>query len=79
MDAIDKEFIEKIRKNTLKKRLKAKTVSVIYPDRSYIEVSNYFKIIGEVYFVFILNRITKSLIKQKWIEVGKITCNIRNL
>ena len=64
--------MEKIRKNTLKRRLKAKTVSETYPDRSYIRVSNYIKIIVKEHVRFHLPRgLQKSFIKEKWIEIGK--------
>ena len=52
MDACDKELIGKIKKNILKRRLKAKTVSVIHPDRSNVRSSNYIKIIDKQYVRF---------------------------
>ena len=47
MDASDNELMGKIKKNTLKRRLKAKTVSVTHPDGSNVWISNYVKIIDK--------------------------------
>ena len=47
MDANDKELMGKIKKNTLKRRLKAKTVTVTLPDGSNVRISNYVKIIDK--------------------------------
>ena len=41
----DKELMRKIKKNTLKRRLKTKTVSVTHPDGINVRISNYIKII----------------------------------
>ena len=60
MNASDKELMENIRKNTIKRRLKAKTVSETYPNGSYIRVSNYIKIIDKEHVIFILQEDYKS-------------------
>ena len=65
MNASDKELMEKIRKNTLKMKLKAKTISETYPDGSYIRVSNYIKIIDKEHVRFHPSRgLQKSFIKE---------------
>ena len=45
MDVSDMELMGKIKKNTLKMRLKAKTVSVTHPDDSNVKISNCVKIV----------------------------------
>ena len=47
MNTWDNELIEKIWKNTIKKRLKAKTVHEINLDVNYVRVSNCITIIGK--------------------------------
>ena len=44
MDASDNELIGKIKKNILKRKLKAKTVSVTHPDGRNVRISNFVKI-----------------------------------
>ena len=44
--------MKKKKKNTLKMRLKAKTVSVTHPDDSNVRISNYIKIIDKQYVSF---------------------------
>ena len=65
MDASDNELIGKIMKNILKRRLKAKTVSVTHPDSSNVRISNYIKIIDKQYVRFDPpRRLKKSLIHE---------------
>ena len=60
VNASDKELMEKNKENTLKRRIKANTVSETYPDGSYIRVSNYIKIIDKEHVFFILKEDYKS-------------------
>ena len=52
MDANDNEPMGKIKKNTLKRILKAKTVSMNHPDGSNSIISNYIKIIYKQHVCF---------------------------
>ena len=52
MDASDNELKGKIKKNNLKRRLKAKTIYVTHPDDSNVRISNYVKIIGKQLAIF---------------------------
>ena len=52
---------EKIRKNTLKKRRKAETISVTNPDDSNFRASNYIKNIDKCMLFLSSNRIAKVL------------------
>ena len=52
MDASDKELMGKIKKNTLKRRLKVRTISVTHPDRSNVRISNYVKFIDKQHIRF---------------------------
>ena len=47
MDANNKQLMGKINKNTLKRRLKAKTITETHSDNSNIRISNYVKIIDK--------------------------------
>ena len=61
MDASENELERKIKKNTLKKRLKAKTISVTHPDGGNDWISNYVKIIDKQHVHFDLPRGLKVL------------------
>ena len=50
MNDSDQKIMRNKRKTSLKMRLNAKTVSVTYPDGSYVRVSNYIKIIDKEYY-----------------------------
>ena len=50
MNDSDQKLMRNKRKTSLKMRLNAKTVSVTYPDGSYVRVSNYIKIIDKEYY-----------------------------
>ena len=52
MGANAKKLMGKIKKNTLKMRLKAKTVSVTHPDGSNVRISNFVKIIDKQHVRF---------------------------
>ena len=64
MNASDNELMGKIRKNTLKRRLKAKTVSGTYPDGSNVRVSNYIKIIDKEHVCFRSKGLQKYLVQK---------------
>ena len=66
MDANDKELMGKINKNTLKRRIKAKTVNVTHPGGSNVRISNYVKIIDKQHVSFDPPRgLKKSSIHKK--------------
>ena len=63
----------------LKRRLKAKTVFMINPDSSNGKISNYIKIIDKQHARLHPPRgLQKSLIKEKWIVIGKVIYSRRN-
>ena len=63
INASDKELMKKI--NPKKERRKAKRVSEIYPDGSYVRVSNYIKIIDKEHVRFHPPKgLQKSLIQE---------------
>ena len=77
MDVSDNEVMGKIKKNTLKGRLKAKTVT--YPDGSNVRISNLVKIIDKQHLYFDSPRgLKKSLIHWKYIVIGKVIYSRRN-
>ena len=76
-NASDKELMEKIRKNTQKRRLKAKTVSETYPDgsisESIITLNNWQRACP-----FSSSGLQKSFINEKWIVIGKVIYSRRD-
>ena len=66
MNANENELEGKIKKNTLKRILKAKTVSVTHHDDSNVRISNYVKIIDKQHVRFDPSSgLIKSLIHGK--------------
>ena len=66
MDTSDNELMEEIKKQILKRRLKAKTVSVTYLDCSNVRISNYVKIIDKEHVRFDPpSELKKSLVHEK--------------
>ena len=65
MNANVKELMGKIKINTLKRRLKAKTVSVTHPNDGNVWISNYAKIIDKQHlYVNSPKGLKKSLIHE---------------
>ena len=71
MDANDKELIGKIKKNTLKIRLKAKTVTVTHPVGRNVRISNFVKIIDKQHVSFDPPRGLKKVLHGKIGSVWK--------
>ena len=76
MNAYDKELMGKIQKNILKRRLKAKTVSVTHPDVSNVWISNYVKIIDKQHVYFDPPRGLKNVLNV-WKIGSDWKCNIQ--
>ena len=65
IDVSENELMGKIKKNTLKRRLKVKTITVTHLDCSNVRISTYVKIIGKQNVRFDHPRVLKSKIHEK--------------
>ena len=75
----DKELMEKIKTNTIKRRTNAKVLWENFSENTFVRVSNFTKILDDEYVRFFQPiGLQKRIVKEKWWVVGKVIYNRRN-
>ena len=79
MNVGDKEFLKKIRENTINRRKSAKILTEDYPEKSSVRISNFIRIVDDHHIRFNPPRgYMKSIKKENWFVLGKVIKSRRN-